>query len=191
MNTPCSMIRNLEQRVYYGIKFGDYKNEWNLLKIRKSSKILTHRAVLAVPTFRFPVPKSLAAIPECSEIHERIWVFPKALLIVNLPDECLENYIMIQETGARNLAASSGIQRREGIEKSGSEKPLQPIHLLCFSGKAKEKSLDDSNCLKSMTHHTAGIGTLLLKVASQFRVILPRRCIWKNSPIIRNFRAGL
>ena len=60
---------------------------------------------------------------------------------------------------SRNLAASSGIQRREGIEKSGSEEPLQPIPLPCFSGKAKEKSLDDSNCPKSMTHHAAGIGT--------------------------------
>ena len=40
---------------------------------------------------------------------------------------------------SRNLVASSGIQRREGIEKSGSEEPLQPLHLLCFSGKAEEK----------------------------------------------------
>ena len=40
---------------------------------------------------------------------------------------------------ARNLAASSGIQRREGIEKSGSEEPLQAMPLLCFSVKAKEK----------------------------------------------------
>ena len=60
---------------------------------------------------------------------------------------------------AKILAASSGIQRLEGIEKSRSEKPLQPTHLPCFSGKVKEKSLDDSNCLKSMAHHAAGIGT--------------------------------
>ena len=31
--------------------------------------------------------------------------------------------------------------------------------LPCFSGNAKEKSLDDRNCLKSMAHHAAGIGT--------------------------------
>ena len=60
---------------------------------------------------------------------------------------------------SRSLAASSGIQRREGIEKNGSEEPLQPMHLPCFSGKAKEKSLDDKNCLKSMAHHATGIGT--------------------------------
>ena len=51
------------------------------------------------------------------------------------------------------------IQRREGIEKSGNEKPLQPMPLPCLSGKAKEKSLDDSKCLKSMAHHAASIGT--------------------------------
>ena len=60
---------------------------------------------------------------------------------------------------SRNLAASSGIQKREGIEKSGNEEPLQPMLLPCFSGKGKEKSLDDRNCLKSMAHHAAGIGT--------------------------------
>ena len=60
---------------------------------------------------------------------------------------------------SRNLAASSGIQRREEIKKSGSEEPLQTIHLPCFSGNAKERSPDDRNCLKSMAHHAAGIGT--------------------------------
>ena len=60
---------------------------------------------------------------------------------------------------SRNLAASSGIQRREGIENSGSQKPLQPLPSPCFSGIAKDKSQDDSNRLKSVTHHAAGIGT--------------------------------
>ena len=40
---------------------------------------------------------------------------------------------------SRNLAASSGIQRREGIEKSGTEEPLQPILLPCFAVRVKEK----------------------------------------------------
>ena len=65
---------------------------------KKSSKVLTHREVLAVPTFHIKllsprVPESLAANRECFEIH----VFPETSLIVNLPDECLSNYIMIQE----------------------------------------------------------------------------------------------
>ena len=43
---------------------------------------------------------------------------------------------------SRSLAAPSGIQRREGTEKSGSEEPLQPMPLPSSSGKAKEESLD-------------------------------------------------
>ena len=43
----------------------------------------------------------------------------------------------------RNLAASSGILRKEGIESSGSEEPLQSIPLPCFSLRAKRKSQDD------------------------------------------------
>ena len=60
---------------------------------------------------------------------------------------------------SRNLATPSGIQRREGIEKSGSEEPLQPIPLPCFSVRARDKSPDDRNCLMTMTNHAAGIGT--------------------------------
>ena len=59
----------------------------------------------------------------------------------------------------RNLATTSGIQRREGIEKNGGEEPLQPIHLTLLFGTGKGKSLDDRNCLMSMTNHAAGIGT--------------------------------
>ena len=85
-----------------GIKYENYKNDWSLLWTRKSCKILTHRAALAVPTFRIKllsprVPESLAANRECSEIHERIQEFPETFLIVNLPDECLRNYTMVQE----------------------------------------------------------------------------------------------
>ena len=102
MNILCSKTRNLKQWVHYGIKIRNYKTDWNLLKIRKSFKILTRRAVLAVPTIHikltFPrVPKSQAANPECSEIHERIGVFLETFLIVNLPDECPMNYTVIQE----------------------------------------------------------------------------------------------
>ena len=60
---------------------------------------------------------------------------------------------------SRNLAASSGLQRREGIEKSVREKRLQPMLLPCFSRRAMEKSLDDRNCLKSMAHHAPGFWT--------------------------------
>ena len=139
MNILCSRIRNLEQWVYYGIKFGNGQNDWNLLKTRESSKIPTHRAVLAVPTFHiellFPrVPKSPAASPECTEIH-------KDMSIPGSVFDCQPARRVPHElhSDSRNLASSSGIQRREGIEKSGSEEPLQRIHLPCFSGKAEEK----------------------------------------------------
>ena len=52
-----------------------------------------------------------------------------------------------------NDSINLAILRTEGIERSGSEEPLQSMHSPCFSGKVKEKSLDDTNCLKSMAHH--------------------------------------
>ena len=60
---------------------------------------------------------------------------------------------------SRNLATPSGIQRRDGIEKSGSEEPLQSMPLPFFSVRAREKSPDDSNCLMSMKNHSVGVGT--------------------------------
>ena len=62
-------------------------------------------------------------------------VFPETFFIVNLLDEYLRNYFFY----SRNWATSSGIHRREGIEKSGREKSLQPRPLPCLSGKAKDK----------------------------------------------------
>ena len=38
-----------------------------------------------------------------------------------------------------NLATSPGVLRREGIEKSGSEEPLQSILLPCFQERARQK----------------------------------------------------
>ena len=60
---------------------------------------------------------------------------------------------------SRNLAISLAILRTEGIEKNGSEEPLQSILPPCFSGKGKEKGLNDRNCLMSMTNHASGIWT--------------------------------
>ena len=69
---------------------------------KKSSTILTHRAVMTVLAFLIKlsllrVQESLAAILECCEIHERIWVFLETFLSVNMLDEILMNYTMIQE----------------------------------------------------------------------------------------------
>ena len=88
------------------------------------------------------------------------------------------------------LATSLAILRTEGIEKSGSEEPLQPKHLPCFFAESKRKSLNDRNCLMSMTNHALGTWTCT-QVAWQFWVILPRGYIWENFLTIRNFRAEL
>ena len=91
------------------------------------------------------VPESIAAKLECREIHERVWVFLDTFLIVNMLDEILKNYIIIQEIWQhhRESLTMSTTLRKEGIEKSGSEEPLQSIPLSSFSVRAKRKSLDD------------------------------------------------
>ena len=38
---------------------------------------------------------------------------------------------------------------------------MHPILLPCLSERAKEKRVDDRNCLKSLTHHAAGIGNCI------------------------------
>ena len=68
------------------------------------------------------------------------------------PDELHNN--------SSKLATSLEVLRREGIEKSGSEEPLQSIPLPCFQGRAGQKSLDGGNCPLFMTiYPAAGIGT--------------------------------
>ena len=57
---------------------------------------------------------------------------------------------------SRNLATPSVIQRRERIEKS---RTIATNTFALLFGKTKGKSLDDRNCLMSMTTHAAGIGT--------------------------------
>ena len=49
-----------------------------------------------------------------------------------------ESYI-----NSRKLATSLAILKREGIENSGSEEPLQSIFLFCFQGKCKDTSLSE------------------------------------------------
>ena len=44
---------------------------------------------------------------------------------------------------SKNLAISLAIKRTEGLENSGSEEPLQSIHLPCFSVRTRRRSLDD------------------------------------------------
>ena len=96
--------------------------------------------VYDVPTFLIKlllprVQESQAAKLECRETHERIWVFLETFLIVNMLDEILMNYTMIQEIWRYHWRFWGS----EGIEKIGSEEPLQALLLPCFSRKARDK----------------------------------------------------
>ena len=147
-------------RIHQEIRFGDYKNDWTLLKTQESSKILTHQAVLAVLTFLIKlilprVPKSPAANRERRELHEPIQVFLETFLIANLPDVILMSYTIIQRFWQHHRANL----RREGIEKRGNQEPLQSIPPPCFQEKGRTYGLNDRNFLTSMTNHAAGIGT--------------------------------
>ena len=69
-------------------------------------------------------------------------------MIVNMLDEILMNYTMIQEIWQHHqesLMISRNL--RKGVENSGSEEPLLSIPLPCFSASAKRKSLDDKQVL--------------------------------------------
>ena len=101
-----------------------------------------------IPTFLIKllllrVQESRAATLECREIHERIWVFLETFLTVNMLDEILKNYTIIQEIWQhhRESLMISRILRTEGIEKSGSEKPLDSILLPCFSVRTRRNVL--------------------------------------------------
>ena len=115
----------------YWIKFRNYKTDRNLLKIRKSSKILTHRAVLAAPTFHIKLLFPRAANPECSEI----WVFPEALLIVNLPDEYLKNHTRIQEIWQHH----QGFREEKELRKVGVKSHCIQCLYLAFRERLRKK----------------------------------------------------
>ena len=132
------------------------------------------------------VQESRAAKLECCEIHERIWVFLEAFLIVNMFDEIF--WWITQWFKKFGNTIGNFRKEKEGIENSGSEEPLQSILLLCFSVRAKEKvwTTEIVFCLWLTMPRVLGF---VLKVTWQFRVISPRRCICQSW--IVNFRAGV
>ena len=185
MNVLCSMIRSHERWVSCGSRFESYKNDWSLLEIRKSSKILTHRAVLAVPTFRIKllsprVPESQAANRECSEIHERIWEFPQTC-----PTSAWGITQWFKKFG--NTVGNS--EKRRNWEK-WERRTIATNTFTLLSGKSKRKvwTTEIILCLWPTAPRVSG---LALKVAWQFRVFRPWRCVWGKSLTTRNFTAGL
>ena len=160
-------------------------------RLKKSSMILTHRAVMTVPTILIKlllprVQESLAAKLECCYIHERNMSIPGTVFDCQRarrnPDELHDD--------SSNFATSSAILKTEGIEKREIEEPLQTLPSPCFWVRARQKSPDDRNCLMSIWPTMPWVLGLVLKVAWQFRVISPRRCICKHCLTKRNFNAG-
>ena len=113
---------------------------------------------MAVHTFHIKllflrVARSQAASPECSEIHKRIWVFPEACWLSTCPTSACRITWWFKKFG--NIVGDSW--KRRNWKKVGVKNHCNQYLYLTFSGEAKE-SLDDSNYLKSLTHHAAGVG---------------------------------
>ena len=81
------------------------------------------------------VRESLAANLECRETHERMSISRNVFDRLHARRDSDEKI-----NDSRNLTTSVAILRKEGIENSGSEEPLQSILLLSFSRTAREKS---------------------------------------------------
>ena len=98
------------------------------------------------------------------------------ILIANLPDEYLKNHEQFKKFG------SIIVQKREAIEKSASEKPLQPSPLRCLPGKAWEKV---------WTIEIVSTLWFTSKWHDKSESSLPRDACGKIPLTTRDFRAGL
>ena len=170
-------VRRLQERLVY--------NEDS----KKTSMILTHRAVLTVSTFLIKlllprVQESLAAKLECCDMHETIRVFLETFLIVNKLDEILMNYRFVQE----NWQHYSRIWEQKELRKFRAKNYGNQHFTLLSNRKQDKKSrrVESVQCLWLTMPRVLG---LVLK-AWQFRVISPRKCICKNSSTKQNVRAG-
>ena len=132
----------------------DYKNIWTSSKTRRSFMILIHQAVPAV-LHQPPITSRSRRKPSrefglLRDTREKMSGNAFACQPVwRNPDE-LHN-----DSG--KLATSSGMNKRDGIGKSDSGKPVQAKPIPCFQ-RARKKSHDSGDCPMSMTHnHAAGI----------------------------------
>ena len=91
---------------------------------------------------------------------------------------------------SKNLATSSGILTREGIEK-WERRSISINTFTLFSGKSNGKESRRQKLSYVFEKTLLLVLGLVLTVAWQYGDTLPRRCIWENSLTIRNFRAGL
>ena len=79
----------------------------------------------------------------------------------------------------RESLTMSRIVRKEGIENSGSEEPLQSILLACFFSKSEEQTSRRQVSLMSMTNHAWYLGlnpsgmTILSSLHSEMHLQFP------------------
>ena len=130
------------------------------IEFSKSSTILIYRAVMIVLTFCIKlllprVQESLAAKLECCGRHEREWLFLKKFLIVNIFDEILINYRMIQEIVHHHWRFWDKKELRIVWVKNHCN---QYLYLGLQQDVKREESLDAIS-LMSMTNHVLGIWT--------------------------------
>ena len=94
--------------------------------------------------------------------------------------------VMIQEI----LQHHRGFREEEELRKVGVKSHCNQYLYLAFR-EERRKKVWTTEVVPSLWPTMPRVSGLVLKVAWQFRVNLPRRCIWENSLTIRNFRAGL
>ena len=160
MNILCSMIRGHEQWVYHGIKFGNYKNDWSLLKIREifqdpdspisfGSAHVSHQASIPSSSKKaWPRFKNAAKYTRGYEYsRKRFWL--------STCPTCLEEF----HDDSRNFGNTIGDSEKRRNWEKWEWRTIAINTSTFFFGESEGKSPDDRSCLKSMTNNAAGIGT--------------------------------
>ena len=137
----------------------DSQNYWYILKIRNLLWSCLTEQLWQCPTFLIKlwlprVQESPAAKLECCEIHEKIWVFLKTFLIVNMLYEIMMHYTIIQEIWRHHRRFWELKELRKLRAKNHCNQDLY----LAFRWE-QDKSLDGGKCPVSETSHVVGIGT--------------------------------
>ena len=154
--------RMSKNEFHYGIKFGNHQNDKIFLKSRKSSTILIYWAVMTYAH----VPHQALIISN----SKKAWAAKSRILQNTRENMSIPGNVFDCQHARRDAwwitqwfkkfdSTSSGDSlRREELRKVGVKNHCNQYIYLAFLEKQRKISLDDSNCLKSMTHHAARIG---------------------------------
>ena len=119
------------------------------------------------------VPESQAANQERRELHELIWVFLEMLMIANLPDMILMRYATIQRSWQKKKK-----HREKELSNVAVKNRYNPY--LCLVSRWKQVHMVwTGEAVLRLRQTMLWVLGLVITMAWQFRVILPRRCIWK------------